>query len=41
MHELNGKGIMSREHLEHHVAAGWSFSYIHLLSWAGMPPSAS
>jgi len=36
MHELNGKGIMSREHLEHHVAAGWSFSYIHLLSWAGM-----
>ena len=22
--------------LEHHVAAGWSFSYIHLLSWAGM-----
>jgi sterol desaturase/sphingolipid hydroxylase (fatty acid hydroxylase superfamily) len=36
MHELNGKGIMSREHLEHHVAAGWGFSYIHLLSWAGM-----
>ncbi len=36
MHELHGKGIMSREHLEHHVAAGWSFSYIHLLSWAGM-----
>jgi len=36
MHELNGKGIMSREHLEHHVAAGWSFSVTHLLSWAGM-----
>jgi sterol desaturase/sphingolipid hydroxylase (fatty acid hydroxylase superfamily) len=36
MHELHGKGIMSREHLEHHVAAGWSFSYTHLLSWAGM-----
>lgn len=36
MHELNGRGIMSREHLEHHVAAGWSFSHIHLLSWAGM-----
>ena len=36
MHELNGKGIMSREHLEHHVAAGWTFSYIHLLSWTGM-----
>ncbi|HWJ98478.1 MAG TPA: sterol desaturase family protein [Acidimicrobiales bacterium] len=36
MHELHGKGIMSREHLNHHVAAGWAFSYIHLLSWAGM-----
>src|SRR4051794_17552172 len=36
MHELKGKGLMSREHLEHHVAAGWTFSYIHLLSWAGM-----
>lgn len=36
MHELNGKGIMSREHLEHHVAAGWTFSSTHLLSWAGM-----
>jgi sterol desaturase/sphingolipid hydroxylase (fatty acid hydroxylase superfamily) len=36
MHELNGKGIMSREHLEHHVAAGWAFHYTHLLSWAGM-----
>jgi sterol desaturase/sphingolipid hydroxylase (fatty acid hydroxylase superfamily) len=36
MHELHGKGIMSREHLEHHVAAGWSFATTHLLSWAGM-----
>ena len=36
MHELKGKGLMSREHLNHHVAAGWEFSYIHLLSWAGM-----
>lgn len=36
MHELNGKGIMSREHLLHHVAAGWTFSYIHPLSWIGM-----
>ena len=36
MHELHGRGIMSREHLEHHVTAGWSFSYTHLLSWAGM-----
>jgi sterol desaturase/sphingolipid hydroxylase (fatty acid hydroxylase superfamily) len=36
MHELHGKGIMSREHLNHHIAAGWAFSYLHLLSWAGM-----
>ncbi len=36
MHHLHGRGIMSREHLEHHVAAGWSFSSTHLLSWAGM-----
>ena len=36
MHHLHGKGIMSREHLLHHVAAGWTFSTTHLLSWAGM-----
>ena len=36
MHELHGKGIMSREHLEHHVTSSWGFSVIHLLSWAGM-----
>ena len=36
MHHLHGRGIMSREHLEHHVAAGWTFSTTHLLSWAGM-----
>jgi len=36
MHELRGRGLMSREHLLHHVAAGWSFSVMHLLSWAGM-----
>lgn len=36
MHELDGKGIMSREHLEHHVHSSWSFSATHLLSWAGM-----
>lgn len=36
MHELHGKGIMSREHLEHHVRSSWSFSVTHLLSWAGM-----
>lgn len=36
MHHLHGKGIMSREHLEHHVRSSWSFSVTHLLSWAGM-----
>lgn len=36
MHQLHGRGIMSREHLEHHVGASWSFSHTHLLSWAGV-----
>jgi len=36
MHELKGRGMMSREHLEHHVLSSWSFSATHLLSWAGM-----
>lgn len=36
MHELHGKGMMSREHLEHHVRAGWSFDYTHILSWLGV-----
>ena len=36
MHELKGKGMMSREHLEHHVLSSWSFSATHLLSWTGM-----
>lgn len=36
MHHLHGRGIMSREHLEHHVHSSWSFSSTHLLSWAGM-----
>ena len=36
MHHLRGRGIMSREHLEHHVRAGWRFDRIMLLSWAGM-----
>lgn len=36
MHELKGKGIMSREHLEHHVTSSWSFATTHLLSWAGV-----
>lgn len=36
MHHLHGKGIMSREHLEHHVHSSWSFDRTHLLSWAGV-----
>ena len=36
MHMLHGRGIMSREHLEHHVTSGWSFDVTHLMSWAGM-----
>lgn len=36
MHHLHGKGIMSREHLEHHVTSAWTFSHTHLLSWTGM-----
>ncbi len=36
MHHLHGKGIMSREHLEHHVTSGWSFDKNHILSWTGM-----
>lgn len=36
MHELHGKGIMSREHLEHHVTSSWGFSSTHLLSWLGV-----
>lgn len=36
MHHLHGKGIMSREHLEHHVTSGWRFDRNHILSWTGM-----
>ncbi len=36
MHHLHGKGIMSREHLEHHVHSSWHFDVTHLMSWAGM-----
>jgi sterol desaturase/sphingolipid hydroxylase (fatty acid hydroxylase superfamily) len=36
MHHLHGKGIMSREHLEHHVTSGWHFDKNHILSWTGM-----
>jgi sterol desaturase/sphingolipid hydroxylase (fatty acid hydroxylase superfamily) len=36
MHLLHGKGIMSREHLEHHVTSAWNFDVNHILSWIGM-----
>ena len=36
MHLMRGKGIMSREHLLHHVSAGWGFGPMMLLSWIGM-----
>lgn len=36
MHELHGKGIMSREHLLHHVRADWHLAYTNVLSWIGI-----
>ena len=36
MHHLKGRGIMSREHLLHHVTAGWNFTARLLLAWAGV-----
>ena len=36
MHELRGKGIMSREHLDHHVKSTWTFTAMTVLSWVGM-----
>jgi sterol desaturase/sphingolipid hydroxylase (fatty acid hydroxylase superfamily) len=36
MHHLHGRGIMSREHLEHHVTSAWHFDRNHILSWTGM-----
>ncbi|MCB1262754.1 MAG: sterol desaturase family protein [Acidimicrobiales bacterium] len=36
MHELYGKGIMSREHLNHHVHSTWRYETTTLLSWIGV-----
>lgn len=36
MHELRGKGMMSREHLLHHVRADWRLAYTNVLSWVGI-----
>lgn len=35
-HEMKGKGIGSREHLDHHVTADWNFDPIILLAWFGV-----
>lgn len=36
MHSLGGKGMMSREHLEHHVASTWTFGSELVLAWVGV-----
>jgi hypothetical protein len=36
MHERKGKGILSREHLDHHVHSTWTFTAMTVLSWVGM-----
>jgi sterol desaturase/sphingolipid hydroxylase (fatty acid hydroxylase superfamily) len=36
MHELRGRGMMSREHLTHHVTAKFTLSSTHVLSWIGV-----
>ena len=36
MHVLRGRGILSREHLEHHVTAAWSFDPMIVLAWLGV-----
>ena len=35
-HQMKGVGIGSREHLEHHVTAGWNFDPLIALVWAGI-----
>ena len=36
MHHLHGRGILSREHLEHHVHSTWTFDPMLLLAWLGV-----
>ena len=36
MHQLRGRGILSREHLEHHVTARWSFDPLIVFAWLGI-----
>jgi hypothetical protein len=35
-HQMKGVGIGSREHLEHHVTAGWNFDWLIALVWLGV-----
>jgi len=35
-HEMKGKGLGSREHLDHHVRATWGFDPVILLAWLGV-----
>jgi hypothetical protein len=35
-HEMKGKGIGSREHLNHHVRASWVFDPVILFAWFGV-----
>jgi sterol desaturase/sphingolipid hydroxylase (fatty acid hydroxylase superfamily) len=36
MHELRGRGVLSREHLMHHVRASWIFDPMLVLAWLGV-----
>ena len=36
MHHLHGRGILSREHLEHHVRSSWTYDSTLLLAWIGV-----
>jgi sterol desaturase/sphingolipid hydroxylase (fatty acid hydroxylase superfamily) len=36
MHELKGRGVLSREHLMHHVRASWIFDPMLVLAWLGV-----
>jgi hypothetical protein len=35
-HDMKGKGVGSREHLEHHVRASWRFDPMILFAWFGV-----
>lgn len=35
-HEMKGRGLGSREHLEHHGHAGWRFDWVITIAWTGV-----